>query len=60
VRINKIHIIKQPHMVYNIEVKNDNSYIAESVICHNCFASQVEERKVTAKIHEFLIVGKKA
>jgi len=59
VRINKIHIIKQPHMVYNIEVKNDNSYIAESVICHNCFASQVEERKVTAKIHEYLIVGRK-
>lgn len=24
-----------------------------------CFASQVEERKVTAKIHEYLIVGKK-
>lgn len=25
----------------------------------NCFASQVEERKITSKMHEYLIVGKK-
>jgi len=45
--------------VYNLEVAIDNSYIAEGIICHNCFAGQVWDRKITAKSHEYLVVGKK-
>jgi len=45
--------------VYNLEINKNHTYIAEGIICHNCFASQVEDRKITAKSHEYLIVGRK-
>jgi len=34
VEINKKHAVNTP--VYNFEVENDNSYVVNNVICHNC------------------------
>ena len=40
-------------------IRHDSIIVAWPNCIGQCFASQVEERKVTAKAHEYLIVGRK-
>ena len=48
-RIDKVDIYNYEGLVYNLEVEDDNSYIAEGLVLHNCVMSIVNSSSVFPK-----------